>query len=101
MSFGSFLLMKNLEFGFGSQSWTYFEIGSSRLWTHNVLHCIQLLLRHLPFEEHTVYGLVRIFDSGGGLIYNQIYTAELWCDIQNKNTEEGRLSPFHFGSTKI
>ena len=71
-------LFEKLEFRFETQSWTSFEIESSRLWTRNMLHYIQLFLRHLPFEEHTVYGPVGIFDSGGCRIYNEIYTPDWW-----------------------
>ena len=58
-------LVENLEFGFGSQTWTSFEIDSGILWTRNVLQCVQLLLGHLPFEEHTVNSPVRVYDSHG------------------------------------
>ena len=69
-------LFENLEFGFGSQSWTSFKIESSTLWTRHLLQCIQLLLSHLPFEEHTVYGPMRIFDTRRERIYNEIYTGD-------------------------
>ena len=49
-------LLENIEFGFGPRSWTSFEIESGTLWTRNILQCIQLLLGHLPFADHTVYG---------------------------------------------
>ena len=71
-------LFENLEFGFGSQSWASFEIESGILWTGNVLQCIHLLLGHLPFEEHMVYGPVRIFDTRGRRIFNEIYTGDWW-----------------------
>src|SRR5205085_1801913 len=70
------VLFDNLDFGFGSRSWTSFEIESGTLWTCNVLQCIQLLLGHLPFGEHTVYGPMRIFDTSRPRIYNEIYTRD-------------------------
>ena len=94
------VLFENLEFGFGSQSWTSFEIESGTLWTRNVLQCIQLLLGHLPFEEHTVYGPVRLFDTNGRRIYNEIYTADWWWDTQDKILEGGTVVPLLFGSDK-
>ena len=94
------VLFENLEFGFGSQSWTSFEIESGTLWTRNLLQCIQLLLGHLPFEEHTVYGPMRIFDSSGRRIYNEIYTGDWWWDIQDTVPEGGTVVPLLFGSDK-
>ena len=82
-------LFENLEFSFGSQSCTSFEIESGILWTRNVLQCVQLLLSHLPFEEHTVYGPVRVFDSHGRRIFNEIYTGNWWRDTQDRIPEGG------------
>jgi hypothetical protein len=93
-------LFENLEFGFGSQSWTTFEIESGTLWTRNVLQCIQLLLGHLPFEEHTVYGPMKIFDTRGHRIYNEIHTADWWWDTQDRIPEGGTVVPLLFGSDK-
>ena len=65
-------LFENLEFGFGSQSWASFEIGSSILWTRNMLQCVQLLLSHLPFGESKICGPMRISDTHGRRIFNEI-----------------------------
>ena len=94
------VLFENLDFGFGSQSWTSFEIESSTLRTRNVLQCIQLLLGHLPFGEHTVYGPMRIFDTSGRRIYNEIYTGDWWWDTQDKVLEGGTIVLLLFGSDK-
>ena len=93
-------LFENLEFGFGSQSWASFEIESGILWTRNVLQCIQLLLGHLPFEEHTVYGPTRIFDTNGRRIYNEIFTGDWWWDTQSRIPEGGTVVPLLFASDK-
>ena len=93
-------LFENLEFGFGSQSWTAFGIESGTLWTRNVLQCIQLLLGHLPFGEHTVYSPIRIFDTNGHRIYNEINTGDWWWDTQDRVPEGGTLVPLLFGSDK-
>ena len=93
-------LFENLEFCFGSKSWTSFEIESSILWTPNVLQCVQLLLGHLPFEEHTVYGPVRVFDSHGHRIFNEIYTGDWWWDTQDRIPEGGTVIPLLFASNK-
>jgi hypothetical protein len=69
-------LRQNLEFGFGSQSWTSFTIESSTLWTCNLLQCIRFLLDHLPFGEDRVYSPMRSCDTSGRGIYNEIYTAD-------------------------
>ena len=65
-----------------------------------MLQCIQLLLGHLPFEEHTVYGPVRLFDTHGRRIFNDIYTADWWWDTQYWIPEEGTVVPLLFGSAK-
>ena len=93
-------LLENLEFGFGSQSWNTFEMESGTLWTRNVLQCIQLLLGHLPFGEHTVYGPMKIFDSSGRRIYNEIYTGDWWWGAQDRIPEGGTVVPLLFGSDK-
>src|SRR5437588_3116474 len=94
------VLFENLDFGFGSQSWTSFEIESGTLRTRNVLQCIQLLLGHLPFGEHTVDGPMRIFDTSGRRIYNEIYTGDWWWDTQDKVPKGGTIVPLLFGSDK-
>jgi hypothetical protein len=63
----------NLECGFGSQSWTSFEIESST--SVDLLQCIQLLLGYPPFGEHMVYGPMRIFDTAGRHIYNELFAS--------------------------
>jgi len=93
-------LLENLEYGFGSQSWTSFTIESGTLWTRNLLECIRFLLGHLPFREDMVYGPIRIFDSGGRRIYNEIYTADWWWETQNAVPEGGTVIPLLFGSDK-
>jgi hypothetical protein len=93
-------LLENIEFGFGPRSWTSFEIESGTLWTRNILHCIQLLLGHLPFADHTVYGPSRLFDSNGGRIYNEIHTGNWWWEMQDMLPEGGTLVPLIFASDK-
>ena len=93
-------LLQNLEFGFGSQSWTSFTIESGTLWTRNLLQCIRFLLGHLPFGEDMVYGPMRIFDTSGRRIYNEIYTADWWWETQNVIPEGGTVVPLLFGSDK-
>ena len=93
-------LFENLEFGFGSQSQASFEIESGIMWTLNVLQCIQLLLGHLPFEERMVYGPVRIFDTYGRRIFNEIYTGDWWWDTQDRILEGGTVIPLLFSSDK-
>ena len=93
-------LLENIEFGFGPWSWTSFEIESGTLWTRNILQCIQLLLGHLPFADHTVYGPSRLFDSNGGRIYNEIHTGNWWWEMQDMLPEGGTLVPLIFASDK-
>ena len=69
-------LLQNLEFGFGSQSWTSFTIESGTLWTRNLLQYILFFLGHIPFGEDMVYSPMRIFDTSRHSIYNEIFTTD-------------------------
>src|SRR5437588_1916312 len=43
---------------------------------------------------------MRIFDTSGRRIYNEIYTADWWWDTQDKVLERGTIVPLLFGSDK-
>ena len=62
--------------------------------------CIQLLLRHIPFADHTIYEPVRLYDNCGKRIYNEIYSANWWWDTQLEITEGGTLVPVLCASDK-
>ena len=47
-----------------------------------------------------VYGPMRIFDTSGRRIYNEIYTADWWWETQNVIPEGGTVVPLLFGSDK-
>ncbi len=68
-------LLENAEFGFGAYSWTEHQIGQSSLYCRDILSCVQLLLRHLPFTQHMSYEPVRLYDSSGNRCYNEIWSA--------------------------
>ena len=61
---------------------------------------IQLLLGHLPFGEHTVYGPMKIFDSSGHRIYKEIFTGDWWWGAQDRLPEGGTVVPLLLGSDK-
>jgi hypothetical protein len=69
-------LFENSDFGFGPFSWKEHKVGHGTLYCRDVMACIQLLLRHLPFADHTAYEPVRLHDRFGNQVYNEIYTGD-------------------------
>jgi len=91
-------LFERVEHGFGPRGWSAFPCGSGTLYTRNILHCIRLLLSHLPFADHMVFGPERLFDSTGRRVYNEIHTADWWWDTQDLVPRGGTVVPLLFAS---
>jgi len=93
-------LFERVEHGFGPRSWSVFPCGSGTLYSRNILHCIRLLLSHLPLADHMVFGPERLFDSTSRRVYNEIHTAEWWWDTQDLVPRGGTVVPILFASDK-
>jgi hypothetical protein len=75
-------LIERSPFGLGPSSWHSIEFDGKQLYTRNIFECIRLLLAHLPFQEHMEYEPVKLFDSEGKRIFNEISTGDWWWDTQ-------------------
>jgi hypothetical protein len=93
-------LFEHVEHGFGPRSWPAFPCGSGTWYSRNILHCIRLLLSHLPFADHMVFGPERLFDSTGQRVYNEIHTADWWWETQGSVPTGGTVLPVLFASDK-
>jgi len=93
-------LFESVEHGFGPRSWSAFPCGCGTLYSRNILHCIRLLLSHLPFADHMVFGPERLFDTTGPIVYNETHTADWWWDTQDLVPRGATVVPLLFASDK-
>ena len=91
-------VFESVEHGFGSRSWSTFPYESGTLYSRNILDCIRLLLSHLPFADHMVFGPERLFDRTGRRVYNEIYTADWWWETQDLVPRGGTVVPLLLAS---
>lgn len=58
------------------------DVEGGKLFKQDVLECIRLLLAHLPLCEDMDYEPVKLHDSQGERIYNEINTGDWWWQTQ-------------------
>jgi hypothetical protein len=69
----------------------------------NPLHCIQLLLRHLPFRKHLVWAPEREYSDSSHQerVYNDMHTGDYWWEEQEKLPKGATLVPLICGLDKM
>jgi hypothetical protein len=78
-------LLSELNFGLGDDSWIEDDshiFGTLYYWV--IFKCIEFLLIHLPFQTHLAFKPVRLADSEGRRIYNEMNTGDWWWDTQDQ-----------------